>query len=142
MLLKDLFQPEYTKLIICPSIITKANQPIRVDILIPLRLMDLAGEDDHGGKTPSRDINAFNNSNLFAIPWLYSSYAACSMTGYSNNLYCIGHTHLEASFIKIIDILLGYTIFYYGIPNQTEPLTDNLWILTFGMLVVIFASIF
>jgi hypothetical protein len=57
MLLKDLFQPEYTKLIICPSIITKANQPIRVDILIPLRLMDLAGEDDHGGKTPSRDIN-------------------------------------------------------------------------------------
>jgi hypothetical protein len=67
---------------------------------------------------------------------------ACSMMGCSNNLYYIGHTHLEASFIKIIDILLSYTIFYYGILNQTKPLTYNLWILTFSALVVIFVSIF
>jgi hypothetical protein len=79
--------------------------------------MDLAREDDHRGEGPSRGINAFNNSDPFIIPWLYSLYAACLMMGCSNNLCCIGHTHLEASFIKIIDILLSYTIFYYGILN-------------------------
>jgi hypothetical protein len=126
MLLKDLFQLEYTKLIIYLSIITKANQLIRVNILILLRLMDLAGEDDHRGEILFRGINIFNNSNLFIIPWLYSLYTAYLIIGYSNNLYYIGYTHLEASFIKIIDILLSYTIFYYSILNQTELLTNNL----------------
>jgi hypothetical protein len=88
--------------------------------------MDLAREDDHRGEGLSRGINAFNNSDLFMIPWLYSLYAAYLIIGCSNNLCYIGHTHLEASFIKIIDILLSYTIFYYDILNQTEPLTYNL----------------
>jgi hypothetical protein len=43
--------------------------------------MDLAREDDYRGQRPPRSINAFNNSNLFIIPWLYSLYAAYLMAG-------------------------------------------------------------
>jgi hypothetical protein len=110
--------------------------------LIPLRLIDLAREDDHGGQRPPRSINIFNNSNLFAIPWLYSSYAACSMVGCSNDLCCMSYTHLKASLIKVVDVLFKNTIFYYGVLNKIKPLVDNLRILTFCTLIIIFAGIF
>lgn len=87
--------------------------------------MDLAGEDDHRGERPSRGIDAFNDSDPFAIPWLYNSYAACSMTGCSNDLCCMGYTHLKASLIKVVDILFKNTIFYYGILNKIKPLVDD-----------------
>jgi hypothetical protein len=104
--------------------------------------MDLAREDDHWGERPSRGINAFNNYNPFAIPWLYSLYAACSMTGCSNNLSCMCHTHLEASFIKIVDILFSNTIFYYSILNKIKPLINNLIVLTFCTLIIVLAGVF
>jgi hypothetical protein len=46
------------------------------------------------------------------IPWLYSLYTAYLVMRCSNNLYCRGHTHLKASFIKVVDILFKNTIFY------------------------------
>jgi hypothetical protein len=104
--------------------------------------VDLAREDDHRGERPSRCINAFNNSDPFAIPWLYSSYMACLMMGCSDNLCCMGYTHLEASLIEVVDILFKNTIFYYSILNKIKPLINNFWVLTFCMLVIIFASIF
>jgi hypothetical protein len=51
------------------------------------------------------------------IPRLYSLYITYLIIGYSNNLCSIGYTYLEASFIKVIDILLKNTIFYYSILN-------------------------
>jgi hypothetical protein len=87
--------------------------------------VDLAREDDHRGESPSRGINAFNNSDPFAIPWLYSLYAAYLMMGCSDNLCCMGYTHLEASLIKVVDILFKNTIFYYSILNKIELLIND-----------------
>jgi hypothetical protein len=64
------------------------------------------------------------------------------MTGCSDNLCCMGYTHLEASLIKVVDILFKNTIFYYSILNKIEPLINDFWVLTFCTLVIIFASIF
>jgi hypothetical protein len=110
--------------------------------LIPLRLMDLAREDDHRGERPSRSINRFNNSHPFAIPWLYGPYTACSVMRCSNNLCCRGYTYLKASFIKVVDILFKNTIFHYSILNKIKPLVDDFWIFAFCTLVIIFASVF
>jgi hypothetical protein len=104
--------------------------------------VDLAREDDHGGQRPPRSIDTFNDSNPFAIPWLYSLYTACSMVGCSNDLCYISYTYLKASLIKVIDILFKNTIFYYGVLNKIKPLVDNLRVLTFCMLIIIFAGIF
>jgi hypothetical protein len=104
--------------------------------------MDLAREDDHRGQRLPRSIDIFNDSNPFAIPWLYSLYAACLMVGCSNDLCYISYTYLKASLIKVVDVLFKNTIFYYGVLNKIKLLVNNLRILTFCTLIIIFAGIF
>ena len=50
-------------------------------------------------------INSFNNYNLFAIAWLYSSRPAGPISS-SNNFSSYNNTYLAGSFIKILDILI------------------------------------
>jgi hypothetical protein len=64
------------------------------------------------------------------------------MAGCSNNLYYISYTYLKASLIKVVDILFKNTIFYYGILNKIKLLVNNLRILTFYTLIIIFMGIF
>jgi hypothetical protein len=47
------------------------------------------------------------------------------MTGCSDNFCYIGYTHLEASLIKVVDILFKNTIFYYSILNKIELLIND-----------------
>jgi hypothetical protein len=47
------------------------------------------------------------------------------MMGCSDNLYYIGYTYLEASLIKVVDILFKNTIFYYSILNKIKPLIND-----------------
>jgi hypothetical protein len=54
----------------------------------------------------------------------------------------MSYTHLKASLIKVVDVLFKNTIFYYGVLNKIKPLVDNLRILTFCTLIIIFAGIF
>jgi hypothetical protein len=57
---------------------------------------------------------------------LYSLHIAILMMWCSNDLCYRGYTYLEASFIKVVDILFKNTIFYYSILDYIKPLFDDL----------------
>jgi hypothetical protein len=84
----------------------------------------------------SQRINILNNCNLFPIAWLYYLRSPNSIHSYNNSCHC-NHTHLEASFIKIPNIIVKNSILYFNILNTFKLIPDKYRIFIFSMLIVV-----
>ena len=86
-------------------------------------------------------INSLNYYNPFLIAWLYYSRPTSPISS-SNNFYSYNNTYLEASFIKILDILIKNLIFNNCILNAFKLGLNKYRILIFSTLIIILAVIF
>src|SRR5450432_388488 len=102
--------------------------------------MLFAFEYNHWWQALSGYRNTVNCCNPFTISRLYSNRSITSFST-SYNLYSRNNTYLEPSFIEVIYILLLNTILCYYILYQSKPVSNNLRILAFSSLVVVFAII-
>ena len=86
-------------------------------------------------------IDSFNNYNLFLIAWLYSSRPA-GPVGSSYNFSSCNNTHLAASFIKILDILIKNPILNFSVLNAFKPALNKYRTFIFCTLIVVLAIVF
>ena len=99
-------------------------------------------KDNLRRKRPSYYIYSNNWSHPLSISRLKRFCMTLLSPRFTDNFSSWYHTHLEASFIHIIDILWYNPILFNCLLNSCKPSFNKLRILTFGMLIIIFPGIF
>ena len=130
-------------LISCLAIITNTNQPVvGYNVVLVLgSLVHYCFKNNKWWNCNPLGINNFNNCDPFSIAWLYCPRPA-SPIGSSNNFCSCNNTYLEASFIKILDILIKNPILYNCVLDAFKPALNKYRVFTFSLLIVVFTIVF
>ena len=65
--------PVKAKLVGSPPIVANTKYPVRLEVLIPARLVEFSFQDHKGWKTPARRANTLNCCYPLSIAWLNKS---------------------------------------------------------------------
>ncbi len=121
------FQPFQTRLIICPPVIYRFNNPIarEVGLRVPVHEVVNALNSQKWKDILTFAINTNNRCCLFPIAWLYSLCSATSI-GTCNNYSGCNHTYQKAGLVEVIEIAIYYTILRPYILYQLKPRANQL----------------
>ena len=108
----EVFQPFQTRLIICPTIIRRFNNPIvrEVSFRVPVREVVDALNDEEWRDTPTFAIDRNNRYRPFSIAWL-NCFTFATSIGTRNNHSRADYPHHKASLVEVVEIRIHYTIF-------------------------------
>ena len=87
--------------------------------------MDASFVDNKRRGIRSSSADALDNCYLLAITWLNKLRSITSLCA-CNNLYRANNAHLEASFIKVVDIILVDAILVHSVLYKLKPRLNNL----------------
>ena len=98
-------------------------------------------ENDKRWDGKAARANRFDNRHPFTVAWLRNSGPTSSIA--SSNDFCgRNHAQLEASFVKIVDIIFQNPVFSDGGLYSLEPRLNKLRIFAFCSLIIVFTIIF
>ena len=137
-----------TQLAICPTVFRNRELPIfrYTYILIPFRDVYKPFVDDEGWNGVSSCADPLDDCYPLSIAWL-DNFRLRSSFGTSDDLQGRSNTHLKASFIEVLYVIVVDAVLGFSILKQLEPRVDNLrifWefpLVVFGQLKAIMSSL-
>jgi hypothetical protein len=119
-----------TKHIVCPAILRHQDLPLTwyFSLFTPGRDVGMFLVDNKRWSTKPSNTDVLDDCYPFAITWLDKLRLSMFLST-CNNLHGPNDTHLEASLIKVVDVIVMDTILGFGVLYQLKPRTNYLWIL-------------
>ena len=87
--------------------------------------MDASFVDNKGWGCVPSSADALDNCNPLAIAWLNKLRPSTSLRT-SNNFHGPNNAHLEASLVKVVDVVVVHAILGFGLLHKLEPRANNL----------------
>ena len=138
-----MLQPPEAYFISCPAVLAYTNCPIQwyYPILVPSCLVHYCLKDNKRWDCKASRTDCLNYGNPFMVTWLRCLWFPSPVCP-CNYLCCSNYTHLEASLIEIVGIVIKDAVFSSCILYALKLGLDQLRIFTFRSLVVVLAVIF
>jgi len=121
-----------------PAIISGYNAPVGLEVAlgVPVGEVVLRSQDDEQRDGPAEGIDSLDYRCPFAVTRLGQLCLATAIRG-RNHHAREDDAHHKPSLIEVVDIIIHNPVLGHDVQDDGKPLSNNLWILALGPLIVV-----